>query len=103
MICQIERLYKALAPQILACLRTIGASSSKDYHLLYTLATVSYETAPTLAPLLTYRWGHHLPKAEGVKPKLSGKSSGARAKYIKACTYLSSNDSCRVMEKIPGK
>ena len=74
MICQIERLYKALAPQILACLRTIGASSSKDYHLLYTLATVSYETAPTLAPLLTYRWGHHLPKAEGVKPKIWGNS-----------------------------
>ena len=42
MICQIKRLYKALAPRIFACLRTIGASSLDLYHLLYTAVTVWY-------------------------------------------------------------
>ena len=62
--CELLRLSSVIPSQ-----RTVqGARHILDYR------SVLYGTAPALAPVLTYRWGHHLPKAEGVKPKIRGNS-----------------------------
>ena len=62
--CELLRLSSVIPSQ-----RTVqGAQHILDYR------SVLYGTAPALAPVLTYRWGHHLPKAEGVKPKIRGNS-----------------------------
>ena len=80
MICQIERLYKALAPQISACLRTLGAR--EDYHLLNTQASghCIVRDGPHPGATINIQVGSSLTKGGGGQTKNLGK---LRAKYIK--------------------
>ena len=107
MICQIERLYKALAPQISACLRTLGAR--KDYHLLNTQASghCIVRDGPHPGATINIQVGSSLTKGGGGQTKNLGKlvawlNISSSTNFFTSLTPNPAvgDDSCNVMENI---